>query len=300
MTSKVIVTGGDAKYFPLLEDLVASVRAQPGGAEFAVSVIDVGLTAAQRDSLAQAHGARILDLPWEFPEAERRAARPADKLSVARAFLDRYHPEAEIITWIDGDAWVQEIGPLELMFEAAARGRLAIVSQTSRYSSGTMSVQWVSVPLGLARVRSILFKNARIAGFDAATCRALATKPTLNAGCFSLAREAPHWEAMRRRMGQAVRKGKVFTLDQLAIGLAVHVDGLPVELCPETCNYMGPWRASDDGTKLVEYYTPYAPVAVVHLAGLDRMRADASLAVEIPTISGGSLTRSLRRPAWAG
>ncbi|MCQ4162110.1 glycosyl transferase [Roseomonas sp. GC11] len=298
MARHVIVTGGDARYFPLLEDLAASIRDQAAGAALGLSVIDTGLTREQGEHLARRYGARILQTGWEFPEAERRHERPSDKLSVARAFLDRYHPEADLLTWIDADAWVQDMAPLSGMFGAAERGRLAIVSQTSRYAQNTMSVQWLSVALGLARVRSILYKNGRNAGLPLAVCRRLGAKPTLNAGCFTLARNAPHWDAMRRHMAVTLRRGRVFTVDQLAIGLAAYMDGLPVELCPETCNYMGPWRASDDGRTLVEFYTPYNPVGIVHMAGLDAMRADPSVTMEIPMVSGGSLARSLRRGAW--
>jgi hypothetical protein len=160
-----------------------------------------------------------------------------------------------------------------------------------------MTLNWTL--LGMARVRSILYKNSRNARYPEAICRRLGDKPTLNSGVLALRQGAAHWAQWRARMGEALSKGaRVFTVDQLSIGLMIYIDGLPVELCPETCNYMGPWKASDDGTRLVEFYTPYRPVGVVHMAGQDAMRADPRLTIEIPTVSGATLQRSLRRPAW--
>lgn len=299
MADRVIVTGGDAKYFPLIEDLCESVRAQRDAAAMGLVVIDAGLTGDQCAHLSARYGARVIKVGWEFPEAEARAGGKEHlKMSVVRAFLDRHCPEAAFIAWVDADAWIQDFGPLDLMFEAAARHRLAIVSQTSRYSAVSMTIQYVG--LGLARVRSILYKNSRNAGLPEAICRQLGDKPTLNSGVFVLAREAPHWDVWRARMGEAIKRGRVFTVDQLSIGLMTYVDGMPVELCPETCNYMGPWKATADGKSLVEFYTPYARVGVVHMAGQDAMRADPSLTIPIPTIDGGEIRKSLRRAAWRG
>ena len=297
MVERVIVTGGDAKYFPLIEDLCESVRAQRDAAAMGLVVIDAGLNPDQCVHLRDRYGARVIKVGWEFPEAEARAGgKEYLKMSVVRAFLDRHCADADFIAWVDADAWVQDFAPLDLMFAAAAEHRLAIVSQTSRYSEVSMTVQYVA--LGLARVRSILYKNSRNAGFPEDVCRRLGDKPTLNSGVFVLAREAPHWAVWRARMGEAIRRGRVFTVDQLSIGLMTYVDGMPVELCPETCNYMGPWKASADGASLVEFYTPYQRVGVVHMAGLDEMRADPTLTVPIPLVGGGEVHKSLRRAAW--
>ena len=101
-----------------------------------------------------------------------------------------------------------------------------------------MSLEWGA--FGYAKVKSQLYKNARRAGLGEALARRVGDKPTLNAGVFALARTAPHWAAWRERLGQALKKGRVFTSDQMALGIIVHADGLPAELMPETCNYMGP------------------------------------------------------------
>ena len=92
----------------------------------------------------------------------------------------------------------------------------------------------------------------------------------------------------------------MFTSDQLALGVIIHADGLPAELMPETCNYMGPWTCSTDETTLVERYLPNAPVGVVHMAGFDAMRRSLDITTPVRTLDGRTVERSLRRPAWAG
>ena len=298
MTERVVVTGGDAGYFPLIEELAQSLRAFRDARALGLVVIDGGLTPEQKSTLAARYGARILEVGWGFDIAPSRVrGREHLKVLTSRTFLDQHLPDAELICWMDGDTWVQDVSALDLMFRGAQTGRLAVVSQTSRYSRVTMTVQWAA--LGYAKVKSQLYKNARRAGLGEALARKVGDKPTFNAGVFALARTAPHWQAWRARQEQALKHGRVFTSDQLALGIIVHADGLPAELMPETCNYMGPfWTATDDGATLVERYLPNAPVGVVHMAGYDRMRLDLAITAEVATLDGRTLHKSLRRPAW--
>ena len=295
---RVIVTGGDAVYFPLIEELSASVRAHRTAAEVGLAVIDAGLEPQQREHLIRRYGVRILDVGWELDvPASRVRGRDHLKVQVARAFLDRYLPEAELISWIDADAWVQDPSALDLLFRGAELGRLAIVSQTSRYSEVAMTLRWG--PFGWAQVRSSLYKNARRAGVPEADARRIGDRPTLNSGVFALHRDAPHWALWRARQAEVIRRGRIFTSDQLSLALAVYVDGAEVELLPETCNYMGPlWTCSSDERTLVERYLPNAAVGVVHMAGYDAMRRGLEVTAPVRTLDGRTVERSLRRPAW--
>lgn len=297
MARQAVITGGDSKYFPLIEDLVASLRGFRDESRLGVYVMDAGLEPAQCEHLATRYGARVLNVGWHFDvSAAKVRGREHLKVQIARTFLDEYVPDADLLAWIDADAWVQDIAALDLAFEAAALGRLGIVSQTSRYSDRAMSLRWGM--FGYAQVRSILYKNARRAGLGEKQARVLGDRPTLNSGVFALARGAPHWNAWRARQKEVLRRGRIFTSDQLSLGLAVYVDGMPVELLPETCNYMGPWTCTADETTLVEGYLPNRPVGIVHMAGHDEMRRDLSIGVPIRTLDGRTINRSLRRPAW--
>ena len=296
--TRVVVTGGDSGYFPLIDELCASIRAFREAPALGIVVMDGGLEPDQKAHLTQRWGAFILDAGWGFDLPERRVrGREHLKVLTGRTFLDKHLPDAELILWLDGDTWVQDPSALDLLFRGAELGRVAVVSQTSRYAQNAMSLKWG--PMGWAQVRSQLYKNARRAGMGEALARRVGDKPTFNAGVFALARNAPHWEAWRGRLGQALKKGRVFTSDQMALGVIVHADGLPAELMPETCNYMGPlWTCDDAGETLVERYLPNAPVGIVHMAGYDSMRRGLEITAPIRTLDGRTIERSLRRPAW--
>ena len=298
LPERVVVTGGDSGYFPLIDELCASVRAFREEKTLGLVVIDGGLKGEEKAHLSARYAARILEVGWDFDIPERRIrGREHLKVLTSRTFLDQRLPDAELICWIDGDAWIQDIAALDLLFQGAAMGRVAVVSQTSRYSNVAMSLKWG--PLGWAQVRSQLYKNARRAGLGEGIARTIGDKPTFNAGVFALGRTAPHWAAWRARLAEALKRGRVFTSDQLALGVIIHADGLPAELMPETCNYMGPWTCTADETTLVERYLPNAPVGIVHMAGFDAMRRSLDITTGVQTLDGRAIARSLRRPAWA-
>ncbi len=296
--SRVIVTGGDAGYFHLIEEQLRSIRVFRGAEEQPVAVIDAGLTADQRDRLAQVYGARVLEVGWEYDfPAHRTHGRSHLKVQIARAFLDRHLPEADLILWIDADAWVQDFAGVDLMFSAAAAGNLAIVPEPNRYASHVMSVKWTA--LGFAEVRSILYKNARKARVPERDARRVGLRHTLNTGVFALRSDAPHWQAWRKRQTQVLQGGaRIFSSDQLSLSLAVYLDELPLDLLPEFCNYMGPWKASSDGEQLVEYYSPHAPVSVVHMCAQPRQKSQPPDPILIPLAGGGAISRSVRQFEW--
>ncbi len=297
MPERVIVTGGDAAYFPLLDELCASVRSFRTADELGLAVINAGLEPEQTAHFADHYGARILELDWDIKlPALKVRGREHLKVQIARAFLDIHVPDAELIAWVDGDAWVQDIAAIDMAFEAAARGPLAIVSQTTRYATHAVHVKWGL--FGYAQIRTILYKNARRAGLPEKLARAIGDRPVLNSGFFALRRDAPLWAAWRARQVEVLKRGRIFTSDQLSLALAVYMDGHPIELLPDICNYMGPWACNADGTVLVERYTPYQPVGVVHMAGENAMRRDLAITTPIRTPDGAMVERSLRRPAW--
>ena len=298
MSRRTVVTGGDANYFPLIEELCASVRHFRDATALGLVVIDGGLEAGQMEHLTTRYGARILQVGWGFDiHPSRIRGREHLKVLTSRTFLDQHLPDSDVIIWIDGDAWVQDISAVDMLCQGAERSGLAVVSQTSRYSQVTMTLQWAA--FGYARVKSQLYKNARRAGLSEALARQVGDKPTFNAGVFAIRQDAPHWTAWRERQAEVIVKGRVFTSDQLALGLIVHADGLSVELMPEICNYMGPfWCCDADESALVERYIPNTPVGIVHMAGYNDMRKDLGITTDIRTTDGRTVAKSLRRPAW--
>ena len=219
------------------------------------------------------------------------------KIQISRAYLDRYLPEVDVLLWIDADAWVQDFAGVELMFAAASAGSLAVVPEPSRYAPEVIRVRWAA--LGFAEVRSILYKNARKARVPERDARRIGLRHTLNTGAFALRQDAPHWKAWRQRQAQVIASGgRIFSSDQLSLGLAVYLDELPFDLLPEICNYIGPWKASDDGEWLVEYYSPHNPVSIVHMCAQPEQKAIPPIPIDIPRVSGGSISRTVRQFAW--
>jgi hypothetical protein len=296
---RVVVTGGDAAYFPMICELLASIRRFRGPDRLGVVVLDCGLEPGQAEHLRSEYAADVTVPDWHYDLPARRVrGREHLKALIVRPFLPQYCPDADVICWVDADAWVQDIAALDMMFDAAAGGSLAIVSQNSRYGERAVSLRWFA--FGLAEVRSILYKNARKAGVRERDARKMADKGTMNCGVFALARNAPHWEAWRKRQAQVIRRARLFSSDQFTLGMVIYVDGLPVTLMPETCNYFGPlWKCDDAGHALLEFYPPYNAVGIVHMAGLEAMRQDPAAAIDIAQLAGGTISRSLRYPAWA-
>lgn len=287
-----IVTGGDANYFQLISELVASVRALETGNDSPICIIDAGLSDEQIVSL-QAQGCIVHRPDWEYDIADLRLrGRTYLKANIGKAFLPKYFPGFETLVWVDADAWVQDFSAIELMVKGAARGAMAVVPQTGRYRDTELRLDWLFGRI--ARIRSINYKNALRAGLPRAICRAIAIRPTLNAGVYALRADAPHWEAMRRWQGDILKRGRIFTSDQLAMALAVYIDGLPVELMPEWCNYMGPWKYDKASDTFVEFYLPNHKIGVVHLAGEDQMRHDLNYLRPIPDMDGVTNAMSLR------
>lgn len=294
--SFIIVSGGDSRYCPLIRELIASLRALRPAAECPVGIIDAGLTEEQRDALRD-DGVAVVTPPWpvDIP-AHRLRNRIHLKANLAKLHLPTYFPGYDTVIWIDADAWVQDWEAVEMLRRGAALNRFAIVAQFGRFSETELRLDWLFGRF--ARVRSILFKNARRAGLSTADCRALATRPTLNAGAYALRSDAPHWAAFQRWQKRVIGSGRLFTSDQLAMAGAIYLDELPVELLPEWCNYIGPWRFDPEQRELVEYYLPNRRLGIVHMAGEDAMRADPTVLRPVLDMQDREHLLSLRYPAW--
>ena len=78
------------------------------------------------------------------------------------------------------------------------------------------------------------------------------------------------------------------------MGLTIYHDNFSYEALPDTCNYMGPWRYSNEDRVFVDYYAPYNPVSVMHLAGQDLHRSDLDHKVDILDLDDKKMQKSLR------
>lgn len=292
----LVVTGGNAPYYPLIEELRQSIAAAAPGAPPPMAVIDAGLTAEQVEALRR-HGVRVSGVPDDpaFPAAPLRKD-PRLAVNLSKPWLDVLFPEAGTIIFLDGDTWVQDFAALEMLQGAARRGGLAVVADSGRYWDRQIDIRWLLGGIGgLGQVRSFFFKNGRHGGLPLRILKEIGNRAQLNAGVFALRRDAPHWQAMRRWQAHILKAGgKPFTSDQLAMGVAVHSDGLRAELLPDGCNYIRPFRIDPARGAIVEYYYPYNRVGIVHLAGQKEVRFDPEATADVPDLEDRMHSLSLR------
>ncbi len=288
----LIVSGGDAGYFPLLSELAQSIRRQDEGKSLQVAFLDGGLQEDQKKSL-QSFDISIIDPDWCHPLAEKKCrGRDYLKINIAKLHLDRLFPEANTILWVDGDTWFQNLTALELFASVARKNKLAIVSQASRLQSSHIAFK---KKFGdLVTLRNIIYKNAKKAGLPRTVLDNLMGRPTLNAGVYALKSDAPHWDTFRKWQDRILSKGRLFTSDQLAFGLAIYEDDLPYEALPDICNYRGPWRWDNETRQFVDYFAPYDPVSIVHLCGQDEMRDNPEHAISMVDTADNVINKSLR------
>jgi hypothetical protein len=268
--SFIIVSGGDAKYFPLLADLVASIRSLPEGKAAALGMLDGGLTHEQAKWF-EAEGVKVVRPEWPVSKSKiRTRGRDYLLINLNKPALDQLFPDYEVIIWLDGDTWVQTWDAIPMFIHVANKGKLAIVSRATRLQ--TSHIRMRRRLFGWVEPRGVLFKNARRAKLPSRLVWSLVNRPVLNAGAYALRQDAPHWGIWRSWQLVCLRHGRPFSSDQLSLALTVYENALPYEALPEICNYMGPWRIDLSKNQLVEYFVPYNPVSIVHLVGKDSAR----------------------------
>lgn len=288
-----IVSGGDSKYFQLLKELALSIREKPEGKNLNIVYLDGGLT-NENIGYFKSLNIEVVDPCWCNPIAEKKAAgRNFLKINIAKMHLDLILPNKKIIIWIDADAWLQTFESINLFSIVAKKNKLAIVSQATRLEGRNIQFKKLFTHR-FVELRNILYKNARRAGLATGLIEKMQGRPTLNAGAYSLHVNAPHWKRFRYWQNEILKKGRLFTSDQLAIGLTIYHDELSYEALPDICNYINPWRYDEENKLFVDYFAPYNPVSIVHLAGQDKNRNDALYEVEMLNLKDQIINKTLR------
>ena len=288
-----IVSGGDSKYFQLLKELALSIREKPEGKNLNIVYLDGGLT-NENIGYFKSLNIEVVDPCWCNPIAEKKAAgRNFLKINIAKMHLDLILPNKKIIIWIDADAWLQTFESINLFSIVAKKNKLAIVSQATRLEGRNIQFKKLFTHR-FVELRNILYKNARRAGLATGLIEKMQGRPTLNAGAYSLHVNAPHWKRFRYWQNEILKKGRLFTSDQLTIGLTIYHDELSYEALPDICNYINPWRYDEENKLFVDYFAPYTPVSIVHLAGQDKNRNDALYEVEMLNLKDQIINKTLR------
>ena len=300
MKKNVIVSLADANYFPLLEELINSIKRFKESQQVAICILDAGLTKDQKEKLF-----KIVD---EVKSAEWDIQVPSYKVKgkdwlksqVSRAFLPKYFPDYEKYLWIDCDAWVNDWESVELYFKACENGKLGITQTIGPGYKITSKVNWLFGKLAI--IKSQNFKHAVKSNLGYEKARKLAFAPHINIGVFSLEKNSKGWKVWQDNLSTTLKAGNIFGSEGLAINMAVYIDELETEFLPLNCN----WIISNLLPKydeirntFVEPYLPNQKIGIMHLAagiwkdGKD-MRLDKDVQIEIETLNNNKVAKSLR------
>jgi len=300
MKKNVIVSLADANYFPLLEELIDSIKRFKESENVAICILDAGLTQEQKEKLSN-KVEEIKSAEWDIEVKESKIeGKEWLKSQVSRAFLPKYFPDYEKYLWIDCDAWVNDWSCLELYFKACDNGKLGITQTIGPGYKITSKVNWLIGKLAI--IKSQNFKHAVKSkiGYDKA--RKLAFAPHINIGVFSLEKNSTGWITWQNNLEKTLKAGNIFGSEGLAINMSVYIDDLKTEFLPLNCNWITSNllpKYDEQQKTFVEPYLPNYKIGIIHLAagiwkdGKD-MRVDKSVQIEIETLNNKKIFKSLR------
>ena len=300
MKKNVIVSLADANYFPLLNELIDSIKTFKESENLAICILDAGLTEGQKEILLNKVD-EIKSAEWDIEvPAFKVLGKEWLKSQVSRAFLPNYFPNYEKYLWIDCDAWVNDWNAVDLYFKACENGKLGITQTIGPGYKIMSKVNWLFGKIAL--IKSQNFKHAVKSKIGLSKARKLAFAPHINIGVFSLEKNSPGWKSWQKNLEQTLKSGNVFGSEGLAINMSVYIDDLETEFLPLNCN----WIASNLKPKFdeslntfVEPFLPNYKIGIMHLAagiweGDRDMRLDKEVKTKILSLQNKPLSKSLR------
>ena len=300
MKKNVIVSLADANYFPLLDELVDSIKRFKQSEDVAICILDAGLKEDQRDSLSKKVD-EIKNAEWDIEVPNYKVkGKEWLKSQVSRAFLPKYFPNYEKYLWIDCDAWVNDWSCVELYFKACDNGKLGITQTIGPGYKITSKVNWLFGKLAL--IKSQNFKHAVKSKISYADARKLAFAPHINIGVFSLEKDSKGWSTWQNNLEKTLKAGNIFGSEGLAINMSVYIDNLETEFLPLNCNWITSNLLPKYDQKQSTFVEPYLPnykIGIMHLAagiwkdGKD-MRVDKTIKIELDTLDKNKILKSLR------
>ena len=300
MKKNVIVSLADANYFPLLDELVDSIKRFKQSEDVAICILDAGLKEDQRDSLSKKVD-EIKNAEWDIEVPGYKVkGKEWLKSQVSRAFLPKYFPNYEKYLWIDCDAWVNDWSCVELYFKACDDGKLGITQTIGPGYKITSKVNWLFGKLAV--IKSQNFKHAVKSKISYADARKLAFAPHINIGVFSLEKDSKGWSTWQNNLEKTLKAGNIFGSEGLAINMSVYIDDLETEFLPLNCNWITSNLLPKYDQKQSTFVEPYLPnykIGIMHLAagiwkdGKD-MRVDKTIKIELDTLDKNKILKSLR------
>src|SRR5210317_259806 len=277
MKKNVIVSLADANYYPLLDELIDSIKQFKESENVAICILDAGLEDNQKEALLKKVD-EIKPAEWDI-EVPGYKVKDKEwlKSQVSRAFLPKYFPNYEKYLWIDCDAWVNDWQSVELYFKACENGKLGITQTIGPGYS-------IKSKIGYSKARKLAFA------------------PHINIGVFSLEVNSPGWSSWQKNLFQTLKAGNIFGSEGLAINMSVYIDELKTEFLPLNCNWITSNllpKFDESKNTFVEPFLPNYKIGIMHLAagiwkeGKD-MRTNKDIKIKIENLEGGFVEKSLR------
>jgi len=300
MKKNVIVSLADANYFPLLKELVNSIKRFEQSKNLAICILDAGLTKEQKEDLLNQVD-EIKSAEWDIKVPDYKVkGKEWLKSQVSRAFLPKYFPNYEKYLWIDCDAWVNDWNSVELYLKACDNGKLGITQTIGPGYKITSKVNWLFGKIAI--IKSQNFKHAVKSKIGYEKARKLAFAPHINIGVFSLEKNSKGWKIWQNNLSKTLKAGNIFGSEGLAINMSVYIDDLETEFLPLNCNWITSNllpKYDQQNQSFVEPYLPNYKIGIMHLAagiwkdGKD-MRIDKTVQIEIETLDKKKIVKSLR------
>ena len=291
MARTILVSASDATFFPLLEELHASVEQGVRQDGLDIGALDVGFAPGQRETLEK-RGVLVREAAHDYPPSIfRTAPKPFFRAMTARPHLPRYFPGYDLYLFLDADCWVQDWEAARLYLSAAQAKGLAVTPELDRSYSILYSEETV------AEWRLKIFRLC----FAEAIARKFAAFPLINTGLFAARADSAVWEKWSVLLGNLYQSigEPLFYAEQFALNAIVRSAMVPAALLPARCNWMCNRSAPmtrEGGTVLCEPEPPHAPLGIVHITGPDKDRL-----TELTDVDGTRRSRSLRyRPISPG
>ena len=300
MKKKTIVSLADSNYFPLLDELIDSIKRFKESKDIAICVLDAGLLEQQKNKLLSKVD-EIKSAEWDIKVPESKIkGREWLKSQVSRAFIPKYFPNYEKYLWIDCDAWVNDWQTIEIFFKACDENKLGITQTIGPGYKITSKVDWVFGKLAV--IKSQNFKHAIKSNIGLDKARKLAFAPHINIGVFSLEKNSKSWEIWQNNLRETLKGGDIFGSEQLAMNISVYHDNIETEFLPLNCNWITSNllpKFDETNNTFVEPYLPNNKIGIMHLAaGIWKdnqdMRLNKDVQIEIKTLDGKILNKSLR------
>jgi hypothetical protein len=296
MKNRAIVSLADSKYFELLNELIDSILSFKESESISICILDAGLQSDQIKILERkVH--KIVKAKWDIEVPDYKIkGREWLKSQISRAFLPEYFPGFKKYLWIDADAWVNDWSAVELYFKGSDNQNLSISSSADRAYGRVLRADWIFS--NIAFIRSQNYKHAKSSGFSNQVSREVALKPHLNIGVFCLENDAPHWLVWQKNLRQALKKGRIFGSEQIAMNITVYCDQMKVQILPTYCNWFLIENIKFDESKntYVEPHLPHHKIGIIHLAGkkYDEYRFNKNKLLDVMSLNNNLIKKSIR------